>query len=123
MSHARNSDPISSHLTVRSLTNNDSMFNLVCAVFNSTDQPLSDTDITHYLQSKYGYVQRNVIARIRLRVQDAGYIDCDGVYESPNWGRKLLHFKRTSAMPDIQIDDMVVDPKQTYSDSGSLYGY
>lgn len=99
--HARRSDPISSHLTLHSLGKDDSLKQRVLsAAFRiegrTGGKPWNDTQLTEEIErATRKRQQRNVIARTRDLMTDAGWFEPVGLDRYD--GRELMHYQLTPA--------------------------
>ena len=101
---ARRFDPVSSHETVNNITADTKLFDLICSAFNARQYPLTDTDLVEIIRERAGTTyQRNVVARSRSHVEKQGLIRSLGVMYSEKYRRKLLHFEKTTNMPNIMF--------------------
>lgn len=99
--HARRSDPISSHLTLQSLGKDESLKQRVLAAAFSLEarsggRPWNDTQLTEEVErATRKRQQRNVIARTRDLMTDAGWFEPVGLDRYD--GRELMHYQLTPA--------------------------
>lgn len=93
--HARRTDPFTSDQALKAIAKNDTLMGLIwqaAVVHRAAGRDWNDTELLHWIErASCRRQQRNVIARSRGMLEDAGMIRQTGVkvYD----GRPLMHYE------------------------------
>jgi hypothetical protein len=93
--HARGTDPVTSDRTVKSIARDGTLswhIWTIAKAYRVGGRPFNDTELTVMIEAATGQrQQRNVIARARGLMEDAGLLRQAGIF--PFQGRDLMHYE------------------------------
>lgn len=92
--HARRTDPVTSDRTVKSIAKDGTLAYYVWTyafLKRAQEEPFNDTELTEWIErATCKRQQRNVIARARGLMEDAGLLRQVGIFY--HQGRELMHY-------------------------------